>query len=169
MLADINLEQFRKIYAVNVDGVFLGMKYAAMTMRPGGSSGRGGSIINLSSIAGITGTIGEAAYGSSKGVVRMLSKHAAIEFAALGYGIRVNSVHPGVIDTPMGDQVFETLGSDQILGSTEAAKEFVTSLIPMKRMGEPEEVAQVVCFMASDASTYITGSEYMVDGGVTAM
>ena len=169
LLTDASLETFRKTYSVNVEGVFLGMKYAALAMRPGGSSGRGGSIINLSSIAGIVGTPGESIYGSSKGAVRSMTKHAAVEFATLDYGIRVNSVHPGPIATPMIEQVLETLASDKLLGSVEAAQQLIQTLIPMKRLGEPVEVAQVVHFLASDASAYVTGSEYVVDGGLTAM
>ncbi len=169
LLTDISLEDFRRIYSINVEGTFLGMKYAAKVMRPGGSSSRGGSIINLSSVAGIIGTPGESVYGSSKGAVRAITKHAAVEFATLGYGIRVNSVHPGPIATPMGEQVFETLASDKLLGSEEAAQQLVLALIPMKRLGKPQEVAQVVLFLASDASAYITGTEYVVDGGLTAM
>ncbi|MCK5915236.1 MAG: SDR family oxidoreductase, partial [Deltaproteobacteria bacterium] len=169
LLADTSLETFRKIYSVNVEGVFLGLKYATLAMRPNGSSGRGGSIVNLSSVAGIIGTLGESVYGSSKGAIRSMTKHAAVEFATLGYGIRINSVHPGPIATPMGKQVFETLASDNLLGSEEAAQQLVLTQIPMKRLGEPQEVAQVVHFLASDASAYVTGSEYVVDGGLTAM
>ncbi len=169
LLADLSIEDFRRIYSINVEGVFLGMKYAALAMRPGGSCGRGGSIINLSSVAGIVGTPGESIYGSSKGAVRAMTKHAAVEFATLGYGIRVNSVHPGPVATPMGGQVLETLASDKLLGSEEAAMQLVQNLIPMKRFGEPHEIAQLVHFLASDASAYVTGSEYVVDGGFTAM
>lgn len=169
LLVDASLETFRKIYSINVEGVFLGMKYATLTMRPGGSSGRGGSIINLSSVAAMVGTLGESIYGSSKGALRAITKHAAVEFSTLGYGVRVNSVHPGPISTPMGGQVLETLASDKLLGSVEAAQQLIQTLIPMKRLGEPVEVAQVVHFLASDASAYVTGSEYVVDGGLTAM
>ncbi len=169
LLVEASLETLRRVYSVNVEGAFLGMKHAAMAMRPGGPSGRGGSIINLSSVAGIIGTLGESIYGSSKGALRSLTKHAAIEFSTLGYGIRVNSVHPGPIATSMGGQVLETLASDKFLGSEEAAQQMLLTLIPMKRLGEPQEVARVVHFLASDASAYVTGSEYVVDGGLTAM
>jgi len=169
LLVEASLETLRRVYSVNVEGAFLGMKYAALVMRPGGISGRGGSIINLSSVAGIVGTLGESVYGSSKGALRSLTKHAAIEFSALGYGIRVNSVHPGPIATPMGGQVLENLASDKLLGSEEAAQQLLMTLVPMKRLGEPQEVARVVSFLASDASAFVTGSEYVVDGGLTAM
>jgi len=169
LLTDIPLAEFRKTYAINVEGVFLGLKYAALAMRPGGPSGRGGSIVNLSSVAGIVGTPGESVYGSSKGAVRAMTKHAAVEFSTLCYGIRVNSVHPGPIATPMAGVLLETLASDKLLGSMEAAQQMAQTLIPMKRLGEPDEVAQVVHFLASDAASYITGSEYVIDGGYTAM
>ncbi len=169
LLTDISLEDFRRIFSVNVEGLFLGVKYAAIAMRPGGSSGRGGSIVNLSSVAGIIGTPGESVYGSSKGAVRSLTKHAAVEFAALGYGIRVNSVHPGLTATPMAEQLFDTWASEKLFGSDEAVQQLTQLLIPMKRLGEPSEIAQVVRFLASDVSAYVTGSEYVVDGGLTAM
>lgn len=169
LITDASLETFRKVYSVNVEGVFLGIKYAALAMRPGGSSGRGGSIVNLSSVAGIIGTPAESVYGSSKGAVRSMTKHAAVEFATLGYGIRVNSVHPGMIETPMAGQVVETLAGDNLLGSVEVAQQLLQTLIPMKRFGEPQEVAQVVHFLVSDAAAYVTGAEYVVDGGFTAM
>ena len=96
------LENLQQLYRVNVDSVFLGMKYAAAAMKPEGPGGKGGSIVNLSSAAGLMGVPLESAYGSTKGAVRLYTKHAAVEFAALGYGIRVNSVHPGVIETETG-------------------------------------------------------------------
>lgn len=168
LLTDISLDDFRKTYTINVEGVFLGMKYAALAMRPDGSSGRGGSIVNLSSVAGIIGTVAESVYGSSKGAVRSMTKHAAVEFSALGYGIRVNSVHPGLISTPMGDQLVDAL-ANKVLGSKEAAQQMVQQLTPMRRNGETSEVAKVVHFLAADAASYVTGAEYIVDGGLTAM
>ncbi|MEH6822620.1 MAG: glucose 1-dehydrogenase [Motiliproteus sp.] len=167
-LLDNSLEQVRRVLQVNVESIFLGMKYAAEVMQPGGAAGNGGSIINLSSVAGIIGLPGHTAYGSSKGAARLYSKHAAVEFARLGYGIRVNSVHPGLIATSMGDQVFEDFVSSGLAGSIEEAKAAVQQMTPLGRLGSVADVAQMILFLASDAASYITGAEFVVDGGLTA-
>ena len=162
------LENLRQLCKVNIESVFLGMKYAAAAMKPGGKAGQGGSIVNLSSAAGMMGVPLESAYGSTKGAVRLYTKHAAVEFAALGYGIRVNSVHPGVIETEMGDALLEGFISNGLVESLDQALELIQSLTPLGRMGKPEEVANVVHFLASDAASYVTGAEYAVDGGALA-
>ena len=100
-LLDTTLDEWRRVHAVNLDGVFLGTRHAVEVMRPGGKSGRGGSIINLSSVGGLIGAEGLSAYCSTKGGVRLFTKSVAIEVGKAGYGIRVNSVHPGNTDTPM--------------------------------------------------------------------
>lgn len=162
------LDNVRRLHKVNVESVFLGMKYAASAMKPDGAAGRGGSIVNLSSAAGMMGVPLESAYGSTKGAVRIYSKHAAVEFATLGYGIRVNSVHPGLIETEMGSLLLEGFVHNGLVESVEQAKEMIYSLTPMGRLGTAEEVANVVHFLASDAASYVTGAEYVVDGGATA-
>jgi 3alpha(or 20beta)-hydroxysteroid dehydrogenase len=162
------LENLQRLYRVNVDSVFLGMKYAATAMKPGGSAGQGGSIVNLSSAAGLMGVPLESSYGSTKGAVRLYTKHAAVEFAALGYGIRVNSVHPGVIETEMGSSLLDGFVDSGLVESLEQAHEMIQSLTPLGRLGKVEEVASVVHFLASDAASYVTGAEYVVDGGATA-
>lgn len=163
-----SLDNVRRLHRVNVDSVFLGMKHAAAAMKPGGPAGRGGSIVNLSSVAGMMGHPLESAYGATKGAVRIYTKHAAVEFAALGYGIRVNSVHPGLIETEMGDQLLEGFVSNGLMESVEQAREMVHALTPLGRLGTADEVANVVLFLASDAASYVTGAEYTVDGGATA-
>jgi 3alpha(or 20beta)-hydroxysteroid dehydrogenase len=169
LLVDESLEALQTLNRVNVESVFLGMKAAAQAMRPGGSAGAGGSIINMSSVAGIVGSPGFSAYGASKGAVRAATKHTATEFARLGYGIRVNSVHPGVIETMMGDQVFEFMVQVGMASNVEEAHGLLEGmLIPMGRLGKAEEIADVIVFLASDASRYMTGSEVVVDGGLTA-
>jgi NAD(P)-dependent dehydrogenase (short-subunit alcohol dehydrogenase family) len=146
------LEGWNRLIGINQTGVWLGMRAAIPAMRKGG----GGSIINLSSIFGAVGGFGgSVAYHASKGAVRLMTKNAAIRYAK--EGIRVNSVHPGFIDTPMVAPIKGTDVEQLILSST-----------PMGRMGRSEEVAEAITFLASDRSSYMTGSEVYVDGGWTA-
>jgi 3alpha(or 20beta)-hydroxysteroid dehydrogenase len=163
-----NIEDIQRINQVNIESVFLGMKYAAQEMRQDDKSGRGGSIINMSSVAGLVGVPGHTAYGSTKGAVRLYTKHSAVEFAALGYGVRVNSVHPGIIDTQMGHLVYEDLVDIGVVPDIDHAKEMVRQMTPLSRMGTVDDVANMVLFLASDASSYVTGAEFVVDGGMSA-
>lgn len=167
-LIENNLEQLQRLNKINVESLFLGMKAAATVMKPGGCAGNGGSIINLSSIAGLIGVTGHSAYGATKGAARLYSKHAAVEFAQLGYGIRVNSVHPGVIDTEMGGQVFQDFMDVGLASSLEEAKNIVTGMTPLGRLGKSEDIASMIAFLSSDAASFITGGEFVVDGGLTA-
>lgn len=167
-LVSNTLEAVRRVHRVNVESVFLGMRHAALAMMPGGAAGRGGSIVNLSSVAGLIGVPGHTAYGSTKGAVRLYSRHAAAEFGALGYGIRVNSVHPGLIDTAMGDEVFRDFVQIGLAADEGAAREIVLGMTAMGRLGTPREVANLVLFLACDASAYVTGAEFVVDGGMSA-
>ena len=145
-------EGWDRLIAINQTGVWLGMKTAAPRMRASG----GGSIVNVSSIFGAVGGFGGSiAYHASKGAVRLMTKNAAIRYAK--EGIRVNSVHPGFIDTPMIEQVKDTPVEQAILANT-----------PMGRLGTPAEIGAVIAFLASDAASYMTGSEVYVDGGWTA-
>ncbi|WP_295523164.1 glucose 1-dehydrogenase [uncultured Pseudacidovorax sp.] len=149
-LNETSLAFYERIVRVNQVGVFLGMRAVLPAMRE-----RGGSIINLSSTSGLRGNQNSIAYGASKWAVRGMTKVAAMEFGA--YGIRVNSVHPGLIDTAMNH---EEMGHERIreVGAT----------VPLGRPGEADEVASVICFLASNASSYVTGAEFVVDGGSTA-
>lgn len=163
-----SLEVVNRLHRVNVDSIFLGMKHAVRVMKPGGPAGQGGSIINLSSVAGIIGVPGHSAYGATKGAVRSYTKHAAVEFGTLGYGVRVNSVHPGLIDTDMGDKVIQDFVALGLASSRDEAVALLESMTALGRVGHVDDVANMVLFLASDASSYVTGAEFVVDGGLTA-
>ncbi|NHN33764.1 SDR family NAD(P)-dependent oxidoreductase [Paenibacillus agricola] len=151
-LLDTTVEQWDRVVDINLKSTFLGMKHSVPHMQANNS----GSIINISSIAGLKGSSGAGAYTASKGGVRMLSKAAAVDFGK--DNIRVNSVHPGFIETPMSS---EFVNNEQML-------KWFLSQTALPRVGQASEVAQAVLFLASDASSYITGVELPVDGGVTA-
>ena len=167
LVAECELAEFQRTMAINVDGVFLGIKHALRAMRPGGASGRGGSIINLSSVAGLVGSPSLTAYCASKGAVRLMTKAAAIEAAQLGYGVRINSIHPAIIKTDMGTNVVNNLVRVGLAPDEESADAFVQSRHPMG-YGQPRDVAAAVLHLASPASAWMTGSELVLDGGATA-
>jgi len=153
------LEQWQRTLDVNLTGVFLGCKHGvrAMKANPGGAAG---SIINLSSVVGLRGQLGGAAYGASKGGVRLLTKSVALENAA--HGIRCNSVHPGVIDTPIMDPLFAASPDP------EAMRAQIERSLPMGAMGEPaRDIGNLAVYLGSDESVYVTGAEFVVDGGMT--
>jgi 3alpha(or 20beta)-hydroxysteroid dehydrogenase len=150
---DTSLSAFNKTMDINVTGVFLGLKAVAHHM----VERKTGSIINISSVAGLAGTPGFLAYGASKWAVRGMTKGVAKELAP--FGVRVNSIHPGIIDTPML-QTFEAAG--------EGVREAVRMRIPLGREADPFEVARIALYLASDESSYSTGSEFVVDGGWSA-
>lgn len=152
-ILDTSLEKFERTMDINVIGVFLGMKAVAghMVQR------KQGSIINISSVAGLNGTPGFVAYGASKWAVRGMTKGVAKELAP--FGVRVNSIHPGIIDTPML-QTFDEAG--------EGVREMVRTRIPLGYEAEPIHVARLALYLGSDDSAYSTGSEFIVDGGWSA-
>jgi NAD(P)-dependent dehydrogenase (short-subunit alcohol dehydrogenase family) len=149
--------EWDRVQAVNVKGVFFGTKHALPHLRKAG----GGSIINLSSIAGLVGLGSTAPYHASKGAVRLMTKNDAITYAA--DGIRVNSIHPGYIWTPMVRGHFAATGAD-----LEEARAAAGKLHPLGHIGEPDDIAWAVVYLASDESRFVTGSELVVDGGYTA-
>ena len=167
-LLDTSLHEWRQVHAVNLDSVFLGTKYAVDVMRPGGISGRGGSIINLSSVGGIIGAAGLTSYCSTKGGVRLFSKSVAVECGRAGYGIRVNSVHPGNTLTPMFQQELEDMKAQGTVDSIDEAMQFYMDMQVLPQIGQPVDIASMVLFLASDASSFVTGAEFVVDGGLTA-
>jgi NAD(P)-dependent dehydrogenase (short-subunit alcohol dehydrogenase family) len=156
---ETTLADWQATQRVNLDAVFLGTRDAIKVMK-----GTGGSIINISSIEGIVGEPEVAAYNASKGGVRIFTKSAALHCAAQGYQIRVNSVHPGFINTAM---VSGAVGS-MSAADGEAFQARIMGNIPMGHMGEPVDIANGVLFLASDESRYMTGSELVIDGGYTA-
>ncbi len=158
-IAETTLQDWRRVMSVNLDGVFLGTRAAIAAMGK-----RGGSIVNISSVAGINGFSRQAAYCASKGGVRLLTKASAVECAEAGLGIRVNSIHPGIIDTPMARQILGNV--DEALRPEIQAR--WKQMHPMGRLGSAMDVAQCILFLASDASAFVTGTELIVDGGLTA-
>lgn len=167
-LLDISLEEWRLINSVNMEGVFLGTKYAVDTMRPGGTSGRGGSIINLSSVGGIVGAPDLSSYCASKGGVRTFTKAIAVECGAYGYNVRVNTVHPGNCLTEMFKQEFEEMVENGEAESIEDAMKFYMDMQVLPDMGTPEDMGAAILFLASDASKFVTGAEFHIDGGLLA-
>jgi len=147
------LEEWERIVAINQTGVFLGMRTVARAMF---AANRGGSIINISSVAGMEGAKGRAAYGSTKWAVRGITKVGAMEWG--DRGIRVNSIHPGIIETPM------TAGLRAFTDADVHARTVRT--IPLGRVGQPIDIANMALFLASDESAYCTGQEFVVDGGI---
>jgi 3(or 17)beta-hydroxysteroid dehydrogenase len=154
---------------VNLNGAFFGIKEALETMRQTASrSPSGGAIINIASVSALKGSAGMPAYSAGKGGLRLFSKAIAVDFARRGYRIRVNSVFPGLIDTPLTKPLFESqlkAGSDE---NFESARARILERYPIGRIGRPEEIASVVSFLAGDDSSYMVGAELVVDGGLTA-
>lgn len=148
------LQEWRALMAVNLDSVFLGTKYALPLLARAGSA----SIINMSSIRGLVAGHGTAAYSAAKAGVRLFTKATALECAALRNGVRANSVHPGQIETPLLKKAMADSGR---LQST-------VERIPVGRLGQPLEIADALVFLASDESSFMTGSEVVIDGGFTA-
>jgi len=157
-IEDETLDTWRQVHAVDLDSVFLGCKYGVPLMAESG----GGSIINVSSISGIIAGHNLAAYNSAKAAVRHLSKSVALHCARTGNGIRCNSLHPAFIDTPILDGLARGADRDAVLAK-------LTKQIPLGRIGDPEDVAYAVLYLASDESSFMTGTELVLDGGISAM
>lgn len=167
LVSQCTLEDFKRVQDVNVNGVFLGVKHAVRAMSPGGSAGKGGAIVNMSSVTGIIGTAAHIAYHSSKGAVRLMTKAAAVECAALNSGIRVNSIHPGIVGTAMGDNYVQDYVDLGLAPDLPAAQEAIQALHPMG-YGKVEDVACAVLYLASEAARWVNGAELVIDGGLTA-
>jgi NAD(P)-dependent dehydrogenase (short-subunit alcohol dehydrogenase family) len=167
-LAEMSCDSWRRQFAVNVDGVFLGTKRAVPLLAGSG----GGSIVNMSSVAGLKGIAGLSGYCATKGAVRLFTKAVALECAQAGNKVRVNSIHPGAIETP----IWVKMGHDGTLppdaarygDAMSAARAASVAATPLGRAGTPEDIAAGAIFLASDESRFITGIELVIDGGVMA-
>ncbi len=160
---EMSLADWQRQQAINLDGVFLGLKHGIPLIRDSG----GGSVINISSVAGIKGAPGLSAYNATKGGVRLLTKGVALECAQARWNVRVNSVHPGIIDTP----IWTTEGALGLAeeGSNRVDIESMAELsVPTGQVGQPRDIANGVLFLASDDSSYMTGTELIIDAGMCA-
>ena len=168
-IEEVSLDEWNRLVAVNMTGVFLGTKLAAPALREAAkSSEHGSAIVNLASIAGIVGSQLDPLYSMTKGGVTLFTKSAALEFGRKGYRIRVNSIHPGVIQTEMGEQTFVARARRTGSNDTTAARQMVTDSVPWGRMGVPMDIAKGIVFLASDDAGYMNGAGLIVDGGLTA-
>ncbi len=164
-----SLAVWRRQMAVNVDSMLLSCKAMLPLLREAGKTRAGGaSVVNLSSVGGIGGAPFMAAYCTSKGAVRLFSKSAALEFAALRYNIRVNSVHPGGIQTGMMDEIIAAYVKLGVASDVATARAAVDAQHPLGRWGKPEEIAGGIVYLCSPAASFMTGSELVIDGGFTA-
>lgn len=161
---DMSMADYHKQNSINLDGVFLGMKYAIPAITQSG----GGSIINLSSVAGIKGAPGLSAYAMTKGGVRLLSKSVARECVEMGNNIRVNSIHPGIIETAIWDKMGGDNQVDNVGENRARISEAAEAVIPGGKIGQPADIANGVLFLASEDASYMTGSELVIDHGFTA-
>jgi 3(or 17)beta-hydroxysteroid dehydrogenase len=168
-LMDATMEEWSRLVAVNMTGVWLGTKACAPALAESGKSSRHGSaIVNLASVAGLVGSQLDPLYSMSKGGVTLFTKSAALSFARKGWRIRVNSIHPGVIETDMGAQTFVSRARQAGSNDVEAARNVAARQHPIGRLGMPEDIALGIVFLASDDAGFMTGSGMVVDGGLTA-
>ena len=168
-LEEATLADWHRLCSVNLTGVFLGTKLSVPALRESGQrSGHGSAIVNLASVAGLVGSSNDPLYSMTKGGVTLFTKSAALEFARKGYRIRVNSVHPGTIDTDMGDQVLAIRARNLGTNDLEPARQQTLKRIPISRMGTVTDIAKGIVFLASDDASFMTGAGLVVDGGITA-
>ncbi len=159
---EMSLEDWQRQQAINLDGVFLGVKHCVPVMK---DMSDGGSVINISSVAGLQGAAGLSAYNATKGGVRLFTKGVALECGRNGWPVRVNSVHPGIIATPIWDKIDPTLATDG--ANNYDPDEMSETAVPIGVSGQALDIANGVLFLASDESSYMTGSELVIDGGLS--
>ena len=166
LITELDPDSVRTQLEVNVLGTALGLKHGLRAMRPGGSAGNGGSIVNVSSVAATIAFPGIAVYSATKSAVDRLTRVAAMEAGKLGYGVRVNCVYPGLVPTPMGAGLANDVARIGLFESPTAAVGAVVELTPAGRLGTVEDMADAVVFLASDAARFVTGAGLPVDGGM---
>ena len=167
-IEDLPLEVWRRVRSINLDGVYIGTKQGILAMKPGGIAGKGGSIINMGSVTSFVGVANSSSYVGTKGGVRLLSKCAAIECGRLAYNIRVNTMIPGFIETGLLKDGCQNMVDQGLVGSIDEIKAQFCAGHPIGRIGQPIEIGLGVQFLASDASSFITGADLVIDGGYTA-
>jgi 3alpha(or 20beta)-hydroxysteroid dehydrogenase len=166
LITEIDPKDVRTMLEVNILGTSLGLKWGLRTMRPEGLAGRGGSIINVSSVAATIAFPGIPIYSATKSAVDRLTRVAALEAGKLGYGVRINCIYPGLVPTAMGQGLAVDMAELGLFGSPQEAVEAVVGLTPSGRLGEVEDMADAVVFLASDASRFVNGVGLPVDGGM---
>jgi NAD(P)-dependent dehydrogenase (short-subunit alcohol dehydrogenase family) len=168
-LEDLSFDEWKADIDINLNGAFLGIKASLKAMRESAKrSPSGASIVNIASVSGLIGSPGMPAYSASKGGLRLFSKAVALDFAKKRYGIRVNSIFPGLIATPLTIPLFESQMAADPHATIDTVRRQIVDRYPIGRIGRPEEIASVVSFLAGDDSSYMIGAELVVDGGLTA-
>ena len=168
-IEEASLDEWHRLVAINMTGVFLGTKLALPALRERAqASPHGSAIVNLASVAGLVGSQLDPLYSMTKGGVTLFTKSAALEFARKGYRIRVNSIHPGTVESDMGDQVLAMRARNLGTNDLDTARQQALARLPIGRMGTPDDIARGVVFLASDDAAFMTGAALVVDGGITA-
>ncbi len=165
LVSEIDPDQLRRMLDVNIVGTALGLKHALRAMRPGGAAGKGGAVVNISSVAATIAFPAIAGYSATKSAVDRLTRVAAMEAGKLGYGVRVNCIYPGLVPTEMGMKLAADVVAAGLFASPEAAVGAIVEQTPSGRLGEVADMADAVVFLCSDAARFITGAGLPVDGG----
>jgi len=169
-IEETSLSEWRRVNSINVDSILMSFHTMLPLLKKSGETRKGGaSVVNFSSIAGQRGAAFNAAYCASKGAVKIFTKCAAVEFAALGYNIRVNSIHPGGVETPMLKSIIDTYIDKGVVPSYEVAEAGIIADHPIGRLGVPEDLGGGVVYLCSDSAAFVTGAELNIDGGFTSV
>ena len=169
-IEETSLSEWQRVNGINVDSILLSFHAMLPLLKKSGETRKGGaSVVNFSSIAGQRGAAFNAAYCASKGAVKIFTKCAAIEFAALGYNIRVNSIHPGGVETPMLKSIIDTYIDKGVVPSYEIAEAGIIADHPIGRLGVPEDLGGGVVYLCSNSAAFVTGAELNIDGGFTSV